>query len=121
MKKQKYELRYGSSELELQKGEVQEYTFEFQRKVTLWQATKFHIEASSQEEAEEKARLFIKSDDFEYEYDFRTMEQSEQEMTYEQNGNSVTEELYDYETGFVIYDNRPLEVKRNEKLELLGI
>jgi hypothetical protein len=103
------------------KTELNEYYFEFQRKITAWQKTDFCIEASSQAEADEKARIFIKSKDFEYEYGFTTIDDSEVVMTYEQNNNSITEELYDNETGLPIYDNRPVEVKRNEKLKLLGI
>jgi len=97
---------------------LNEYTFNYQRKVMVWQETTIYIEASSQAEAEKMARLAIENGDY---YEFDIVEQSEEEMTYEENNNEITEELYDMETGFVVYDNTPIEIKRNEKISLLGI
>jgi hypothetical protein len=85
----------------------QSFDFQFDEKATVWYRTKFTIEASSVEEAKEKAIEKAKNNDtgnipWEILYETTVMLQPED------NGNEPTAELYimDKETHGPIYTNK---------------
>ena len=79
-----------------------EFSFQIDRKHTVWVRENVEVKASSEEEAKEKLIAFITSGQIdEQPNSFRIMENSLELMTVEENwGCSVTEALYNGDTFF---------------------
>jgi hypothetical protein len=114
--------------------EKETHYYNVYQKVTTWKKDVFCINANSKEEADEAMRLLFLDNELHTGCENPTdalltahwcdhgdyYEGDDDLLTYEQNNNSPTEELYD-EWGELLENNEPLEIKREKKLNnLLG-
>jgi hypothetical protein len=110
-----------------------DYYYNTYQKVTTWKKDVYSIKANSKEEADEAMRLLFLENELHTGCENHTdallsphwcdhgdyYEGDDDLLTYEEN-NGVTEELYD-ESGELLENNEPLEIKREKKLNnLLG-
>jgi hypothetical protein len=81
-------------------------TFDFylDTKVTNWYRTSFEIEASTLEEAKQKAIQFVK-DDEQSSISWEQVDETIETMSVDENGGESTEELYYQPNADMIWDN----------------
>lgn len=79
---------------------MENFQFFFDQKVTTWYRTDFSIEANSLEEAREKAKEFVKSDEVTM-VGWEAVEDTIEIMFPDENDGHSTEELYDQENQLV--------------------
>ena len=79
------------------------FNFHLDTKVTTWYRTEFEIEATSLEEAQKLAIAFRERGD-NTELPWEQIDDTQEGMIPNENGNQPTEELYD-EDGNIIWDN----------------
>lgn len=108
--------------------EKKEFSYHTYEKIATWRKNMYSIMAESKEEADEKMKELFKkgeiypecSSDVKWYDGGDYYEGDEEVLSYEDNDNNPTEELYD-DDGEKLIDNTPIEVLREQKLiELLG-
>ncbi len=97
---------------------MDKYKFTIDQKETIWRQNTCIIEASSEEEA----IVIMKSKAFDLDYDMGLHDstlilETVDDMTYEENGNQPTREIY--YNGKCIEDNTPINVRREEKINII--
>jgi hypothetical protein len=91
------------------------YKYNIDEKVTIWRRYNMYIEANSKEEADLKAKKILSEESF-TEYDSELLYDTEVNMTVDENSGNSTVELFDINNN-LIEDNRPLDEKRNDKID----
>ena len=94
------------------------YNFYIDQKETIWKRLYCSIDAHSEEEAILKMRSLAYDDDYDiYCHESEMMYDTSEDMTYEDNSNNPTREIY-YKNN-LIEDNTPLPIKRDKKINII--
>ena len=83
---------------------MEEFKFYMDEKKTIWYRGYFSIEANTVEEATEKAKMYIKNDTDEDDWDWEQLTDTTESLSIGDNDGWPTRELYD-EEGERIMDN----------------
>jgi len=83
---------------------MKSFDFYLDTKVTTWYRTPFEIEASSLEEAKQKAIEFVKEDEHSS-ISWDQVDETIEVMSVDENGGESTEELYYESSKNMIWDN----------------
>jgi vacuolar-type H+-ATPase subunit H len=84
---------------------MQDFRFYIDQKITTWQRVRFTIQATTEEEATEKAKEFLKEpDECPEESQYEIIHEANQDMSVEENEGNATRELYN-ENGQEIANN----------------
>ena len=84
---------------------MQDFRFYIDQKITTWQRVRFTIHATTEEEATEKAKEFLKEpDECPEESQYEIIHEANQDMSVEENEGNATRELYN-ENGQEIANN----------------
>lgn len=90
-------------------------TYRVWKKVVMWVCESF--EADSDEEAIQLAKNGdYWTEEFEYGDDYHELQPDENGIVRIESNYPVTEELYD-EEGELLWDNKPVKIKRDEKID----
>jgi len=80
---------------------MQKYNFHLDQKITTWMRTDFEVEASTYEEAVEKAKEMYKSGEL-IELPWEEIEGVQEIMDVDHNGGLPTGELYDFRSNNIL-------------------
>ena len=83
---------------------MKSFDFYLDTKVTTWYRTPFEIEASSLEEAKQKAIEFVKEDEHSS-ISWEQIDETIEVMSVDENGGESTEELYYESSKNMVWDN----------------
>jgi hypothetical protein len=83
---------------------MKSFDFYLDTKVTTWYRTPFEIEASSLEEAKQKAIEFVKEDEHSS-ISWDQVDETIEVMSVDENGGESTEELYYESSKNMVWDN----------------
>ncbi len=93
---------------------MEKFNYYIDEKVTIWRRSFVEIKAETKEEADKKAKEIMLDEGFDGDNN-ELLYETECTLSVEDNDGSATIELFD-SSGCMITDNKPLDIKRDDKI-----